>query len=296
MSLLMEDDRDRGRDRSHLTTSPLAKTLPAPSPYPGFWATQADRSAHLTDLHPRSALDFARMPPLHEVQQRSAADLDPSGTPQSALSHRGGAVALGQAGSSPQSPQRAHAQLQAQLVLQYQAKLSSSTSSSATTAGSRLAPRTEKERMLAGELYCANADELVSERERCRTALWRFNNAMNPTLGISRDERARLFRDVLQLPSGAAPLENVVVDGPFTCDYGYNIQVAPDVQIGSNCTIMDSCAVSIGARSVIGPNVSLLTTTMPVEAQRRAGSRGQSYGRPITIEDDCWIGAGALIL
>ena len=162
--------------------------------------------------------------------------------------------------------------------------------------------------MLSGELYDPNTPELVYERERCKGALWRFNSSMNPNLGISRDERSRLFRDILQ-PRDGAPTPfasafptpvgrlgaNVIVEAPFHCDYGYNISVAEEVHIGTNCTVMDTCAVQIGARTVIGPNVSILTTTLPDEPSRR-GSQGPLLGRSVTIGGNCWIGAGVIIL
>jgi acetyltransferase-like isoleucine patch superfamily enzyme len=201
--------------------------------------------------------------------------------------------------NTPQS-----AQAQAQLALQHHNSMRG-----------HATHRSEKEKMLAGELYYPNAPELVYERDRCKAALWRFNNSMNPTLGISREERLRLFRDVVQprepAPSssinsggnGSSPQspmgrvgENVIVEAPFICDYGYNITIARDVLIDSNCTIKDTCSVIIGPRVVIGPNVKLLTATMPIDPRRRKGSQGPSLGRAITIEEDCWIGAGAIIL
>ena len=142
--------------------------------------------------------------------------------------------------------------------------------------------------------------------------------AVRPTAGRSTGtrpvgprERSRLFRDVVQPrdpppppPTAVNPAqtpvghvgENVVVEAPFICDYGYNITIGEDVLIDSNCTVKDTCAVSIGARTVIGPNVKLLTATMPIDPRRRKGSQGPSLGRSITIEEDCWIGAGAIIL
>ena len=135
----------------------------------------------------------------------------------------------------------------------------------------------EKEKMLNGELYHAFTPELVDERERCRAACWRFNNAANPNLGIAREERFRLFIEILR-PSGGTrgfqpgwpgdygppsnggnfnkrpgegvgyggyPLgEEPVVEAPFTCDYGYNIKLGNGVFINYGCTIVDTCSVS----------------------------------------------------
>ncbi|SPN99560.1 related to acetyltransferase (nodulation protein nodL) [Cephalotrichum gorgonifer] len=171
-------------------------------------------------------------------------------------------------------------------------------------------PRTQKEEMLAGRQFYPFDKELVLERERCNTACWRFNNCMNPSMGVSPLERARLFREILQpreaiqiSPSIASPVSNigrlgedVVVEAPFTCDYGYNVSIGQNVFIGRNCTIQDSCEVKIGDNCVIGPNVSIHATTVSLDPKRRMGSKGPQIGRPITIEADCFIGAGALIL
>lgn len=129
--------------------------------------------------------------------------------------------------------------------------------------------RSEKDKMIKSELYRANAPELVEERERCKAACWRFNNAAtNPNLGISKAEKGRLLLDVLRpgmnweaitQPAGpgkpqqttyvneqgyTSDIVDVQVDAPFTCSYGYNIRLGKDVNIEFGCTILDSCAVS----------------------------------------------------
>jgi acetyltransferase-like isoleucine patch superfamily enzyme len=164
--------------------------------------------------------------------------------------------------------------------------------------------------MLAGRHFYPFDKELVLERERCNAAVWRFNNSMNPNNGVSPSERTRLFREILQprdqiqmAPSLVSPVGtmgrvggNVVVEAPFTCDYGYNITIGQDVVVGRNCTVMDTCAVNIGDNCHIGPNVSIFTTSLPTDPKRRMGSKGPQVGKPVTIEADCWIGGGAIIL
>jgi acetyltransferase-like isoleucine patch superfamily enzyme len=170
-------------------------------------------------------------------------------------------------------------------------------------------PRTQKEEMLAGRHYFPFDKELVLERERCNAACSRFNSSTNPNMGVSPEERARQFRDILQprehgisptQTSPNSPLarvgDNVVVEAPFNCDYGYNISIGQDVAIGKNCTILDTCEVKIGDRCMIGPNVNIYTASLPIDPKRRLGSRGPSLGRGITIESDCWIGGNVTIL
>lgn len=267
--------------------SPLGKTLPPPpAPYPNIWS-HAERMVQASDAQPARG-DVSRMPSLNEIQRAVEAE---ESTPQSSVSHRSlGLPSHSSSNDSPQTPQHQQAQLQAQLALQHQAKLMARA-------------RSDKEKMLAGEPYHAHAKELVHDREQCKAALWRFNNSMNPNVGISRDERVRFFRDILypRLPDGSTAsvgdvLKNVEVEEPFNCNYGYNIRIGSDVHVGLNCTIMDACRVSIGSNTVIGPNVNIISATLPIQPRRRAGGRGLSLARPVTIEDDCFIGAGATIL
>lgn len=141
--------------------------------------------------------------------------------------------------------------------------------------------RSEKEKMINSELYHANEIELVEERERCKAACWRFNNAAtNPNLGISKAEKGRLLLDVIRpganwgvMMQSSGPgkppqvayvneqgypsdITDVQVDAPFTCSYGYNIRLGKDVYIEFGCTILDSCAVSLGLFLVLvlGPD------------------------------------------
>ena len=234
--------------------------------------------AYLSDPH--SKPEFGRVPPINDMRP----DVEMT-SPPSAVAHRS---IIHPQSSSPQAPQQA--QVQAQLALQHQASLHSR-------------GRTEKEKMLLGEMYFASDSVLVNERERCRAACWRFNNSTNPSLDVSPEERTRLFRKIVQpddiirpsSPTGVVG-ERIIVEAPLTCDYGYNINIADDVCIGAHCTILDTCAVNIGKRCILGPNVSLYTATLPVDPRMRKGSQGPSMGKSITIEDDCWIGGGVTIL
>lgn len=128
--------------------------------------------------------------------------------------------------------------------------------------------RSEKEKMIHSELYFASSPELVQERERCKAACWRFNNAAtNPDLGISKAEKGRLLHQILRpgttweasrVNGHAGPevsyindadttsdIVDVHIDAPFNCSYGYNIRLGRDVLIEAGCTILDSCSVSL---------------------------------------------------
>lgn len=193
-------------------------------------------------------------------------------------------------------------------------------SSSHRQVSQRRVELTEREKMLKGNYYQPFSPALVEDREKCIAAIWRFNNATNPSHGASPEERARLFKAIIHTtPSpepnpnangdGSGPIQqmsipttlgsvgkHVVVEAPFHCDYGYNITIGDDVLIGADCRISDTCAVSIGARTIFSPGVRLVCATYPIDPQRRNGSSGPALGRNIVIEEDCWIGCGVIIL
>ncbi|KAF2101071.1 trimeric LpxA-like protein, partial [Rhizodiscina lignyota] len=166
-------------------------------------------------------------------------------------------------------------------------------------------PKTEKEKMIAGEEYYPYTAPLIDEREACKAALWRFNNSQNPANGVSREERARLFRSIL-VPSSndirrsTNPMhpvgqlgKDVVVEAPFHCQYGYNITIGENVVIESNCTVMDTCRVTIGNDCIIGPNVSIYSATVSLTS--RNGSKGPQKGKMVHIGDNVFIGGNVVI-
>ena len=138
----------------------------------------------------------------------------------------------------------------------------------------------ERQKMLAGELYDPLDAELVAARERARKLCWALNAAPDPQ------------RDVLRELFGAGG-ESVWMQPPFFCDYGSNIELGQRVFFNFNCTVLDVCPVRIGDFTLFGPGVQILTPLHPMNAELR---RRQEYGKPIEIGADVWVGAGALIL
>ncbi|KAK2864983.1 hypothetical protein FQN49_004019 [Arthroderma sp. PD_2] len=171
--------------------------------------------------------------------------------------------------------------------------------------------KSEKEKMLSGEQYRPFDPELVRDREQCKSALWRFTNAGNPLYGISSAEKTRLLTQILQPatiepppdappPSTSTPTGSLgpgaILESPFNCHYGYNINIGEDVLISENCFFADDCSINIGAHTWIGPNVTILSSMAIGSMQERKGSQSRYQGRPVVIAEDCWIGAGCTIL
>jgi maltose O-acetyltransferase len=145
--------------------------------------------------------------------------------------------------------------------------------------------RTEKEKMLAGELYNADAPELQAEMAVTHKWLVRYNAA----LGASASDLRELLLERL-----AGVGEGAMIRAPFHCDYGFNIGLGAGVFLNFNCVILDVVEVVIGDKTQIGPGVQILTADHPRNAVKRAS--GLEFGRPIRIGRNVWIGGGAIIL
>jgi maltose O-acetyltransferase len=145
--------------------------------------------------------------------------------------------------------------------------------------------RTEKEKMLAGDLYNASAPELQAEMAAAEEWLARYNAAIGkPPFKIRELLVERL----------AAVGEGAVIRPPFHCDYGSNISLGAGVFLNFNCVILDVVEVTIGDKTQIGPGVQILTADHPRDAAGRAS--GLEFGRPIHIGRNVWIGGGAIVL
>ncbi len=144
--------------------------------------------------------------------------------------------------------------------------------------------RTEKEKMLSGELYNAADAQLVMERRRARDLLQAYNASREE----AQDERRRLLSELI-----GSLGERVWLEPPFYCDYGGNISLGEDVYFNFNCVVLDVARVTVGARSMFGPAVQIYTATHPLSAEERRS--GLEAGQPITIGEDVWVGGAAVI-
>lgn len=144
--------------------------------------------------------------------------------------------------------------------------------------------KSEKEKMLAGELYQASDPELIQERLQARELM----QLLNSSALAEPENRVSLIQKLV----GKAG-KNPWIEVPFYCDYGYNIQMGEDCFFNFNCVVLDVCEVKLGDRVLIGPAVQLYTATHPLDA----ASRGAlwEFGKPIEIGSDVWIGGGAVI-
>ncbi len=144
--------------------------------------------------------------------------------------------------------------------------------------------QTEREKMLAGELYQPMDSELVAARARARD--------LCQDLNVTRESQVRVRRGILTELFGAGG-DTVWMQPPFFCDYGANIELGERVFFNFNCVVLDVCRVRIGAFSLFGPAVQIYTPLHPLDAELR---RREELGKPIEIGSDVWVGGGAILL
>lgn len=144
--------------------------------------------------------------------------------------------------------------------------------------------KTEKQKMLAGELYNALDPGLSQERLQTRLLIKELNESRED----EEEVRKRILKELI--PNAGAGLW---LQPPFYCDYGYNIIAGDKVFFNFNCIVLDVMQVKIGSRTLFGPNVQVYTATHPLDPVERAS--GLEYAKPVTIGEDVWIGGSAVI-
>ncbi|PSF33623.1 sugar O-acetyltransferase [Aphanothece hegewaldii CCALA 016] len=144
--------------------------------------------------------------------------------------------------------------------------------------------KTEKEKMIAGELYNAFDPELISDRCNCRFLLKEFND--------SKPDETELRQNTLKKLIGTQG-NNLLIEPPFYCDYGSNITVGNNVYFNFNCVVLDVAPVIIGDSVLFAPNVQIYTATHPLDWEQR--SQGLEYAKMIIIGSHVWVGGGAII-
>jgi maltose O-acetyltransferase len=144
--------------------------------------------------------------------------------------------------------------------------------------------RTEKQKMLSGELYNARDPELSGERMKTRLLL----KALNDSREDEEEKRNSIIKELLP-HSG----KDLWLQPPFYCDYGTNINIGDGVFFNFNCVVLDVMQVIIGSRTMFGPNVQIYTATHPINFRERAS--GLEYAKPIAIGEDVWIGGSVII-
>ncbi|MCK6256461.1 acetyltransferase [Fictibacillus sp. KIGAM418] len=144
--------------------------------------------------------------------------------------------------------------------------------------------RTEKEKMIAGEMYLAGDPELINERQAAR----KLTRIYNQTVETDDEQRVFLLKQLF-----GSTKKNLYIEPAFRCDYGYNIHVGENFYANFDCVILDICEVRIGDNCLLAPGVHIYTATHPLHPVER--NSGSEFGKPVTIGDNVWIGGRAVI-
>lgn len=145
---------------------------------------------------------------------------------------------------------------------------------------------TEKEKMLAQELYDADHDEeLIKERTRVKDICFEYNNTKPSNIG----KRNELMKKIIGNIKG-----EFLIEQPFICDYGYNIELGKNFYANHNLVILDANKVKFGDNVLIGPNCFFYTSGHPTDVNLR--KQYLEYAKPIEVGDNVWIGGNVAIL
>ncbi|MDQ1146476.1 maltose O-acetyltransferase [Bacillus sp. SORGH_AS 510] len=144
--------------------------------------------------------------------------------------------------------------------------------------------KTEKEKMLNGEMYNPVDPELVQGRENAR----RLTRLFNQTIETEIEIRTELLKELF-----GSTGENIYIEPTLRCDYGYNIYVGENFYANFDCVFLDVCEIRIGENCFIAPGVHIYTATHPLNPFERIS--GKEYGKPVSIGDNVWVGGRAVI-
>ena len=154
---------------------------------------------------------------------------------------------------------------------------------------------TEREKMLAGELYDCGDKELLSRWHLAKNLIREYNNTLSEDL----ESKNKILKQLLGNIE-----ENVWITPPFYVDYGNNIYIGNNTEINMNCTFLDDNKIVIGKNGLIAPNVQIYTAFHPTNAINRFGMPKEDGSfefcktktKPVIIGDNVWIGGGTIIL
>lgn len=141
------------------------------------------------------------------------------------------------------------------------------------------------ERIHTGDLYYPNDKTIRAEQLKCLEKLYDYNM----TRPSEEQKREELLREML-----AEVGEGCCIEPPFQASWGgRNVHFGKAVRAGFNLTLMDDTHIYVGDNTVFGPNVTILTASLPILAELR---EKYQFNSPVRIGKNCWIAAGAMIL
>lgn len=144
----------------------------------------------------------------------------------------------------------------------------------------------EKKKAAAGLLYDANYDpELISDRLKAKSLCYDYNR-LHPS---ETEKRKEVIRKLF-----ARTGKVFLIEQPFQCDYGYNIEIGERFYMNMGGIILDAAKIVFGNDVFIGPNCGFYAAGHPLDPVQR--NKGLEYAKPIKIGDNVWIGGNVAVL
>ncbi len=150
--------------------------------------------------------------------------------------------------------------------------------------------KSEKEKMLDGELYDCGDPELMELWYKGKNLAQEYNS-----LNYSDHKRQQ---EILSDMLGSKGI-NIQITAPFYVDYGKFIHIGDNTEINMNCVFLDCNNITIGSDTLIAPNVQIYTAFHPTSAAKRFNPNSKwalTQTAPVKIGNGCWIGGGVIIL
>ncbi|EQE85893.1 UNVERIFIED_CONTAM: sugar O-acetyltransferase [Clostridioides difficile] len=157
---------------------------------------------------------------------------------------------------------------------------------------------TEREKMLAGELYDCGDIELLNQWHKAKDLVRDYNQTDSSDL----EKKEKILNELL-----GGKGKNLWITAPYYVDYGNNIYFGNNCEVNMNCTFLDDNKIIIGDNALIAPNVpnvQIYTAFHPTNAGDRFGNAKEdgsfefckTQTAPVTVGDNVWIGGGAIIM
>lgn len=143
---------------------------------------------------------------------------------------------------------------------------------------------TEKEKMLAGELYDSSDKQLVDELIKAKKLCNKYNNLDVEDM----EKRNKIIKELFSKTGN-----EFMIMPNFYCDYGFNIEIGENFYSNHNLVILDANKVTFGNNVQIGPNCGFYTSGHPTDKETR---RKAEFAKPITIGNDVWIGGNVCVM
>lgn len=154
---------------------------------------------------------------------------------------------------------------------------------------------TEREKMLAGELYDCGDPELLNRWHKAKDLIQKYNHTVSKDL----ETKDKILTELLGKKG-----KNLWITPPFFADYGCHIFFGNNCEVNMNCTFLDDNRIVIGDNALIAPNVQIYTAFHPTNAKDRFGEPKddgsfefcRTKTAPVIIGDNVWIGGGAILM